>query len=90
MGGLFAVASGYADDLKLLTPSVKALKILPIICEQYTDKLDVLFNGSKYLLFIYKCTSMKKLFASMKKLSSFIHYKKYAYVNQIVKQSICT
>ncbi len=27
-------ASGYADDLKLLTPSMKAFKILAIICEQ--------------------------------------------------------
>ncbi len=28
MGGVFVGATGYADDLKLLTPSVNALKIL--------------------------------------------------------------
>ncbi len=56
MGGVFAVATGYADDLKLLTPSVKALKILATICEQYANKFDVLFNGKKILLIIYKCT----------------------------------
>ncbi len=56
MGGVFAGASGYADDLKLLTPSVKALKILDIICEQYANKFDVLFNGKKGVLIIYKCT----------------------------------
>ncbi len=49
-------ARGYADDLKLLTPSVKALKILATISEQYANKFDVLFNGNKSLLIIYKCT----------------------------------
>ncbi len=42
--------------LTLLTPSVKALKILAAICEQYANKFDVLFNGKKNLLIIYKCT----------------------------------
>ncbi len=28
MGGVFVGATGYADDLKLLTPSVNALNIL--------------------------------------------------------------
>ncbi len=46
----------YADDLKLLKPSVNALKILATICEQYVKKFDVLFNGKKSLLIIYKCT----------------------------------
>ncbi len=26
------------------------------MCEQYADKFDVLFNGKKSLLIIYKCT----------------------------------
>ncbi len=55
MGGVFAGAIGYADDHKLLTPSVKALKILATICEQYAKKSDVLFNGKRSLLIIYKC-----------------------------------
>ncbi len=38
MGGVFAGGFGYADDLKLLTPSVHALRILANICEKYTDK----------------------------------------------------
>ncbi len=48
--------TGYADDLKLLTPSVNTLKILATICVQYAKKFDVLFNGKKSLLIIYKCT----------------------------------
>ncbi len=56
MGGVFAGASWYADDITLLKPSVKALKILPTICKQYVNKFDVLFNGKKILLIIYKCT----------------------------------
>ncbi len=56
MGGVFAGATGYADDLKLIKPSVNALKILATICEQYAKKSDELFNGKKSLLIIYKCT----------------------------------
>ncbi len=46
---------GYADDLKLLTPSVHALKILANICERYATKYDIIFNGKKSQLIIYKC-----------------------------------
>ncbi len=56
MGGVFAGATGYADDLKLLTPSVNTLKILATICEQYAKKFDVLFNDKESLLIIYICT----------------------------------
>ncbi len=56
MGGAFPRATGYVDYLKLLTPSVKVLQILATIYEQYANKFDVLFNGKKRLLIIYKCT----------------------------------
>ncbi len=56
MGVVFAGASRYADDLKLLTSSMKAFQMLATICQQYADKLDVLFYGKKSLLIIYKCT----------------------------------
>ncbi len=46
---------GYADDLKLLTPSVHALRILANICEKYAAKYDITFNGKKSQLIIYKC-----------------------------------
>ncbi len=48
--------SGYADDLRFVTPNMKALKILATMCEQYADKFDVLFNSKKSLQIIYKCT----------------------------------
>ncbi len=35
MGGMFAGAFGYADDLKLLTPSVWVLHQMAHICERY-------------------------------------------------------
>ncbi len=53
---IFAGATAYADDLKLLTPSLKVLKILATICEQYTNIFDLLFNGNKSLLIIHKRT----------------------------------
>ncbi len=47
MGGLLNEytnnGSGYDDDLKLVTLSMKTLKILAIVCELYADKCAVLF-----------------------------------------------
>ncbi len=57
MSGAYMSASGYTDDLKLLTPSVKALRISAVICEKYAKKYDVLFNGKKHMFIVYKCTS---------------------------------
>ncbi len=59
MGAVFVGATGYADDLKLLTPSVNALNILVNICKNYAAKYDVMFNANKRLLIIYKCTRRK-------------------------------
>ncbi len=59
MGRVFVGATGYADDLKLLTPSVNALNILVNICKNYAAKYDVMFNEKKSLLIIYKCTRRK-------------------------------
>ncbi len=55
IGGVFAGGFGYADDLKLLTPSVHTLIILANICEKYATKYDITFNGKKSQLIIYKC-----------------------------------
>ncbi len=55
IGGVFAGAFGYADDIKLLTPSVHALRILANICEKYAAKYDIIFNGKKSQLIIHKC-----------------------------------
>ncbi len=40
--------------------------------------------------YTHAATSPLHLFASMKELSSFVHPKRAAYVDQIVKQIICT
>ncbi len=47
---------GYADDLKLLTPTVQALHMLTNIFIEYAAKYDILFNGENSLLMIYKCS----------------------------------
>ncbi len=47
MGGEFVGATGYADDLKLLTPSVNTLNIPVDICKHYAAKYDVMFNAKK-------------------------------------------
>ncbi len=56
MGGLFAGTTVYADDLKLLTPSVNALNILVDICKNYAAKYNIMFNTMTNMLVIYNCT----------------------------------
>ncbi len=52
-GGVYSGAFGYANDLKLLTPTVQAFHILTNICIEYAAKYDM---ETKCLLMIYKCT----------------------------------
>ena len=58
MGGVFAGGFGYADDLKILTPSVQGLRIMADICQRYADKYNITFNGKKSELIIYKCSQL--------------------------------
>ncbi len=59
--GVFAGGFGNADDLKLLTPSVHALRILANICEKYVAKYDITFHGKQSQLIIYKCKQTRPL-----------------------------
>ncbi len=43
MGTVFAGTFGYADDLKL-TPTIRAMSKMVIICEQYATRYDIMFN----------------------------------------------
>ena len=61
MGGTFTGAFGYADDLTLLSPSVSGLKNMINICESYANEYDILFNGKKSQLLIFKCTQTAPL-----------------------------
>ncbi len=47
MGGVFTGAFCYADDLKLLIPSVWAMHQLAHICKRYAQIFHVLFNSKK-------------------------------------------
>ncbi len=44
----------YADDLTLIAPSRKALQTMNSICEGYAADYDVIFNGPKSQLLIFK------------------------------------
>ncbi len=52
---MFACGFGYVDDVKLLTSSAHALRILANICEKYATKYGITFNGKNGQLIIYKC-----------------------------------
>ncbi len=79
MGGVFVGATGYADDLKLLTPSVNALNIPVDICKNCAAKYDIMFNVKKSLLIIYKCTWRKPPDPYM-----YINNVKFPHVNQVI------
>ena len=44
MGHSFVGASGYADDLTLISPSIRALNEMISICEKFASKYSVTFN----------------------------------------------
>ena len=54
MGGVFAGAYAYADDLTILCPSVIALHEMSQICEEYAKKYDVTFNAKKSQVIVFK------------------------------------
>ena len=39
--------TGYADDVNLLTPSVRAMQHLLNICDNFADEYNVVFNAGK-------------------------------------------
>ncbi len=59
MGSVFAGAFGYADDLKLLTPTIRAMSKMVIICEQYSTRYDVMVKAKKSQVIIYSCSAKK-------------------------------
>ncbi len=59
MGIVFAGTFGYADDLKLLTPTIRAMSKMVIICEQYAARYDVMFNAKQSQVIIYSCSEKK-------------------------------
>ena len=56
MGAVYAGTFVYADDLKLLAPSVRALNIMLKICKKYAEKYDVMFNDKSKLI-VFKAKS---------------------------------
>ena len=55
MGGHYAGALAYADDITLISPSMTGLRKMSGICEQYASEYDILFNESKSKLLFFKC-----------------------------------
>ncbi len=53
----FSEYFGYTDDLKLLTPTTRAMSKMVIICEQYPARYDVMFNAKKSQGIIYSCSA---------------------------------
>ena len=47
IGHISYAGLGYADDLGLITPSVRVLQGLIMICEHFADEYNVLFNTKK-------------------------------------------
>ena len=53
MGSVFAGVFVFADDIKLLAPSIEALNIRLEICVKYAKRFDVCFNDKSQLI-VYK------------------------------------
>ena len=54
MGSLFLGALGFADDVTLLAPSLRAAQHMVSICEEYANEFHIIFNGSKSKLMVFR------------------------------------
>ena len=54
IGNTFIAALAYADDVTLVCPTMKSLRMLVRICEFYADEYQVVFNGRKSKLLVFK------------------------------------
>ena len=53
IGDMSANAFGYADDIVILSPTCKGLKLMIKICEDYADDYKIIFNPDKCTLLIF-------------------------------------
>ena len=53
LGRRFAGALSYADDITLVAPSVNAIRRLLVICENFANSYDVLFNSAKSVSLVF-------------------------------------
>jgi hypothetical protein len=54
VGHLYVAAVAYADDVVLLAPTVRAMRHLLSVCDDFASKFDVAFNASKSKLLLFK------------------------------------
>jgi hypothetical protein len=53
VGNVYAGVVSYADDLLILSPTIKGLKSMIKICEEYAFQHSILFNGKKCNLIVF-------------------------------------
>jgi hypothetical protein len=61
VGDLCLAALGYADDIVLLAPTVRAMRVLLNICDDFAAKYDVVFNASKSKCVVIKPSCGKNM-----------------------------
>ena len=59
MSGVYAGICVYADDIKLMAPSLSAISTILGSWQKYAEEFDVKFIGKKSELIIYKCTRVR-------------------------------
>ncbi len=59
MGNSNVGGMGYADDIKLLCPSLKGMPKMVDMCVDYAHEYNIKFNGSKSLMLLFKCRHCK-------------------------------
>lgn len=54
VGHLCLAAVAYADDIVLLAPTVRAMRLLLSVCDDFASEYDVVFNASKSKCLLFK------------------------------------
>ncbi len=59
MGNSYVGSMGYADDIKLLCPSLYGMQQMVDMCIDYADEYNIKFNGSKSRMILFKIRQCK-------------------------------
>ena len=84
IGHIFYGAFSYADDLKLLSPSITGLQKMIYVCEEFSKEFSVTFNAKKTVAICYGCDGIDNL-RTVRLGGTFINWvKRTVYLGNVV------
>ena len=78
LGNNYVGALAYADDITLLCPSIIGLRQMIKVCEEYANEYNILFNGAKSQLLMFKGRNCKPVYGNVYVNGTVVEYSESA------------